>query len=73
MTVKMDSYLHDKMVCAVKKAIKDQGITQAELSHRAGYSERHVSCLLCGKVQGRLQSWEDLAKALGLTWSVTLD
>ena len=73
MATSLETYLHDSMVWEIKKAIRAQGISQAELSRRAGYSERHVSTLLCGRTQGLLQTWDNLAKALGLSWKVELD
>lgn len=72
MTASIDTYLHDSMVWEVKRAMREQGICQAELARLAGYSERYTSVLLTGRTPGLLQTWDTLAKALGLAWKVGL-
>lgn len=38
-------------------------ITQQELAHRAGITDKHVSRLLHGKDQGRITTWQKLLDA----------
>jgi len=57
---------------AVKRALKDAGINQSEMAHKIGISPKHLSQMLNGKTDGRLEIWVAMADALGMTWQLTL-
>lgn len=56
---------------ALKRAIRDElessGFTQRDLAEYLGLSEKHVSQMLTGKVDGRFEVIEKMAGAVGLS------
>lgn len=53
-------------------AIGESGRTQRLLARDAGLSEKHVSQMMTGRVDGSLQAWQALLVAAGLTVRVEL-
>jgi len=64
--------LADQLAARVRAEVEDQGTQQVLLAQRAGFSEKHVSMMLTGKVDGSIAAWERLADALGCQWAVHL-
>ena len=46
--------------------VRDSGVPQAELARRVGFSEKHVSQMLTGRVEGTLTAWQVLLDAAGV-------
>lgn len=55
----LDAGLH----ATLSDLVDEAGHTQAFLARRAGYSEKHVSQMLTGKVDGTLTAWSRLIAA----------
>lgn len=52
---------------AIKAELKADGCTQADLAAYLGLSQKHVSQILTGKVQGGHDVIEAMARAVGLS------
>ena len=52
----------------VRDELKRQGISQGELARRIGASEKHLSQMLTGAADGRLELWVRIAAELDLEW-----
>lgn len=57
---------------ALSLGLAASGLTQKALAEGAGLTEKHVSQMMTGKVDGRLQAWEALADAAGLRIEITI-
>lgn len=62
------SYL-DVIKEAIRTELKADGCTQKDLADYLGLSQKHVSQILTGKVQGSHDVIESMARALGLSLS----
>lgn len=56
---------HDRLLAARRAA----GLTQAQLSERTGYSQRFISNIETGSREGSIETYQRLARALGVTVS----
>jgi transcriptional regulator with XRE-family HTH domain len=55
---------------AVRTALKDRAISQAEFAYRLGITEKHMSQILTGRAAGSIQLW---ARGEGLMLWATQD
>lgn len=56
---------------AVRRALRDKGISQAQLARDLGLSPKHVNQMLTGAMDGRLPLWVGMAHRLEMTWQLT--
>lgn len=56
--------LHEVLAAEVHAGLRTLGLPQAWLAERAGYSEKHVSQMLTGRVEGSLLAWEALLRTV---------
>jgi lambda repressor-like predicted transcriptional regulator len=61
-----DTQLQWWLICLILDALNKEGISQGDLAARAGYSEKHVSQVLRGRVPGVLETWQNLLDAAGV-------
>lgn len=54
----------------VREALQTQGMSQAKLARRIGVTEKHVSQMLTGAIDGKIVLWVAMAKVLGLEWQL---
>lgn len=57
--------LHEVLATEVRAGLRDLGLPQAWLASKTGFSQKHVSQMLTGKVEGTLPVWEALLAAAG--------
>lgn len=55
--------LHDELVARVRARMRARGMTQADLARRAGLTQKHLSQMLTGRVDGALAAWQRLLDA----------
>lgn len=55
---------------AIRRELKRQEMSQAELARRIGITTKHMSQMLTGVMDGRLELWVAMADALGLEWQL---
>lgn len=58
---------------ALREALDADGITQAQLAYRTGYSQKHISRVLGGQATAPLSTLDALASALGRRWVIRLE
>lgn len=58
---------------ALREALDADGITQAHLAHRTGYSQKHISRVLTGQATAPLSTLDALASAVGRRWVIRLE
>lgn len=63
----MSSKLHEFFLINVRDAMREQGMTQLELSQRLGVSRPYVNQVLSGKWVPGLELVERIANALGVS------
>jgi transcriptional regulator with XRE-family HTH domain len=54
----------------VRDALAAQGMSQAKLARRIGISPKHLSQMLTGASDGKLDHWAAMARELGLEWQL---
>lgn len=64
-----DGYLAD-LKRAIRRELKADGCTQADLAWYLGITPKHVSQMLTGSVDGRFELVERMAAAVGLEPSI---
>lgn len=64
--------LEEAVGAAVRRALRKDGLSQAEFARRVGMSEKHVSLVLQGKAGATLETLDDWAEALGRRWFVSM-
>jgi len=62
--------LQDWVVYQVIAGMKSNGMIQVQLANKVGISEKHLSQLLTGKVEGSISMWNKLLTAVGITFEV---
>lgn len=50
----------------VRVAMAERGINQKQLASLAGVEKTTLSCIMTGKSGGRPETWDKIAKALGV-------
>lgn len=53
---------------ALRRALRDAGITQAQFARDLGITAKHLSQMLTGAIDGRTELWARMADALGMVW-----
>lgn len=57
---------------AVRREMKKAGINQAEMARRIGITAKHISQMLTGKTDGRVEHWAAIAAVLGMDWQLVV-
>lgn len=56
---------------AVRDALKARNMSQAQFARDLGITPKHLSQMLTGATDGRLELWVQMAELLGMTWQLT--
>ena len=57
--------VHEFLVSMVKRRMEQDGLTQVEVATGLGISQKHLSQMLSGKVNGTIDMWQRLLDYLG--------
>lgn len=60
------------LAALIRAELAEQGLSQARLALRTGYTPKHISQVLTGRVTGRIEVFDRCAKALGVHFDVVL-
>ena len=58
------------MSTAVREALLERNRSQRWLAARVGISEKHVSQMLTGSIEGSLDVWDDMLRELDLALAI---